>query len=180
MRILGWLFLTTLSLVLMAQLAVLGAPLKLPEAPAGIVSFELAFSAARATHIVDAWRGQNLLETARVHLGIDVAFLLVYPWCFFTGIRLLQTVEQRHGPSRFCDLGHVLAWLVLLCTPLDGLENLLLWQTITSGATPARALLAGTAATFKFLLVVAALLWCLTAVGRWWLRRHQRSLLSPP
>lgn len=180
MRFVGWFFLATLSFVLMGQLTVLGAPLKVPEAPVGIVSFELAFTAARATAIVDAWRGQGLLETARVHLGLDVAFLLVYPWVLFTGIRLLASAPQTPSPSRFETLGHRLAWLVLLAAPLDGLENLLLWQTIASGATLARSLLAGTAATLKFLLAALALLWCLAAMGRWWLRRRQRPHSPPP
>jgi hypothetical protein len=174
MRIFGWLFLATLSLVLLVQLTLLGAPLHGPDAPAGIVSFELAFTAERAAAIVSAWRNAGVLETARVSLGMDVAFLLVYPPFFALSVGLLRTVEQRHAASRFGDLGRPLMWLVLCCAPLDGLENYLLWQTLAQGPTPARALLAGTAATIKFLLVATAAIWCLIAVARLGRRFSQR------
>lgn len=182
MRIFGWLFLATLSLVLMVQLTFLGRPLHVPEAPAGIVSFELAFTPERAAAIADAWRKEGVLETARVSLGLDVVFLLIYPAFFALSVGLLRTAVQRYAPHsttpRVHDLGRPLMWLVLLCTPLDALENYLLWQILAEGATPARTLLAGTAATIKFLLVATALVWCLIAVarlGRQYTRRPART-----
>ncbi|BAH40870.1 MAG TPA: hypothetical protein DGD08_17680 [Gemmatimonas aurantiaca] len=175
MRIFSWLFLATLSLVLLVQLTVLGAPLRGPEAPAGIISFELAFATERADAIVHAWRNAGVLETARVSLGLDVVFLLVYPPFLALSVGLLRTVEQRHAASSFGDLGRPLMWLVLCCAPLDGLENYLLWQTLAQGPTPTRALLAGTAATIKFLLVATAGLWCLIAVARFARRLSRRA-----
>ena len=175
MRIFTWLFLTTLSLVLLVQLTVMGGPLHLPPASAGIVSFELAFTAARAAAILDAWRGAGVLETARVSLGLDVVFLMVYPpWLALT-VALLRGSGQQHTTSRFDDLGRLLMWLVLLCAPLDGLENYLLWQTLADGATPTRALLAGSAATIKFLLVTVTAVWCLVAAARRGLQYRRRS-----
>ncbi|MEN9592463.1 MAG: hypothetical protein RJA21_930, partial [Gemmatimonadota bacterium] len=51
MRFFGWLFLATLSLVLMVQLRLIDGALASPDTPWGIVGFELAFTRDRAAAI---------------------------------------------------------------------------------------------------------------------------------
>lgn len=166
MRIFGWLFFATLSMVLFLQLRGLGVPLVTPDTPWGIVSYELAFTTERAQRMLDAWRSAGALEAARVHLGVDGGFLLAYPLFFWSSVRLLR----RADGSRFDQLGHTVGLAVLACIPLDALENVLLWRMIGTGATATSAALAGVAATLKFLLVLAATGWCLTALARRFIR----------
>lgn len=160
MRFLSWLFLATLSLVLMVQLRLADGALTSPDTPWGIVGFELAFTQARAAEIMAVWRSMGVTESALVSLGVDVAFLLVYPFMF----RSLVQVLRRDDGSAFQRVGAPLAFAVLLCIPLDALENALLWRMLVSGASTPLALMAGVAATLKFLLVVVTAAWCAGAL----------------
>ena len=162
MRILTWAFFASLSIILMLQLRGLDSDLRLPETPAGIVGYELAWSAARGNEIIDVWKRNSVVETAKVSLGMDFVFLIAYPLMFFTAIRLLR----RSPETSFDRLGGWTAVAVLACIPLDATENLLLWQMLDAGATDGRMHLATLAAAAKFLLVLVAALWCLVAIVR--------------
>ncbi|MEQ1691136.1 MAG: hypothetical protein ABMA00_07625 [Gemmatimonas sp.] len=163
MRLLTWLFFATLSLILMLQLRGFDATLRTADTPGGIVGYELAGTAARSNTYLDAWRSANALDTAKVSLGVDFAFLLAYPLMFAIGTTLLV----RRPPSGLFDrVGAVMPYAVLLCIPLDATENLALWRMIDHGATDTLARLAAICAVLKFLLVIAATLWCIAALFR--------------
>jgi hypothetical protein len=162
MRVLRWAFFATLSIILMLQLRALDSDLRLEQTPLGIVGYELAWSAERATDILTVWRRNDVTETARVSLGIDFLFLIAYPLMFFTGARLLA--RDPHGA--FDRLGRQLARAVLLCIPLDALENVLLWHMISNGATDRLMHVATLAASTKFLIVGTVALWCVAAIVR--------------
>jgi len=162
MRLLGWLFLATLSLVLMVQLRLIDGALTSPDTPWGIVGFELAFTQVRAVEIMREWRSMGVTESALVSLGVDVAFLLVYPFMFRSLVQLLW----REDESNFQRFGGKLASAVLVCIPLDALENALLWRMLVAGASTPLALVAGVAATIKFLLVLITAVWCAGALFR--------------
>lgn len=169
-----WLFFATLSLILLLQLRGLDGPLA-AVTPGGIVAYELAFTAERARGILDIWRIAGVTEQARVSLGVDVGFLLVYPWFFRYTVRLLRSPRFSTPGTTFDRLGQILETAVLACMGLDALENWLLWRMLETGATNSGAALAGGAATLKFLLVLLTTLWCLTALSR----RLTRSSNSP-
>lgn len=173
-RALTWLFFATLSLILLLQLQGLDGPLS-DVTRFGIVGYELAFTAERAAEILNSWRIAGVTEQARVSLGVDVGFLLVYPWFFFHSVRLVRGLSVAASGTRFDELGRWLGVAVLACTPLDAVENFLLWRMIETGATGTGAALAGLAATLKFLLIIATTLWCLTALSR----RLTRSSSTP-
>ena len=157
-----WLFLASLSVILLLQLRGFDAPLRSPETPGGIVGLELAFTPERAQAIVDRWQQMGVIETARVGLGVDFGFLLIYPAFFWYSAHLL-TARSRLASWRGRRLGQWLGPAVLACTPLDALENLMLWRVVSDAVTPERVLIASVAATLKFLLVGSTALWCLVA-----------------
>lgn len=173
-RALVWLFFATLSLILLLQLRGIDAPLA-AVTPGGIVAYELAFTAERARGILDIWRIAGVTEQARVSLGVDVGFLLVYPWFFRYTVRLLRTPGFSTPGTTFDRFGQTLGTAVLACLPLDALENGLLWHMLETGATSWGAALAGSAATLKFLLLLVTTFWCLAALSR----RLTRSSSSP-
>lgn len=162
MRLLTWAFWATLSIILMLQLRALDSDLRSPDVPAGIVSYELAWSAERGGAVVTSWRRDGVVETAKVSLGMDFVFLVAYPLMFFTAIRLLR----RTPPARLDRLGGFAGWGVLACIPLDATENLLLWHMLDAGVSDGLMHLATISATLKFLLVLLAALWCLSAISR--------------
>jgi hypothetical protein len=173
-RALVWLFCATLSLILLLQLRGIDAPLA-AVTPGGIVAYELAFTVERAREILAVWRSAGVTEQARVSLGVDVGFLLVYPWFFWHTVRLLRRPGFSTPGTAFDRVGHVLGVAVMACMPLDALENWLLWRMLETGASSSGAALAGGAAALKFLLVLLTTLWCLAALSR----RLTRSSSSP-
>ena len=164
-RLLTWLFFATLSLILLLQLRGIDAPLS-AVTPGGIVAYELAFTADHAKAILDVWRIAGVTESARVSLGVDVGFLLVYPWFFWWSVRLLRTPRFTATGSTMYRAGGVLGAAVLACMPLDAFENWCLWRMIENGPSGTMAMLAGVAASAKFALVLATALWCLVALSR--------------
>ncbi|QJR36963.1 hypothetical protein [Gemmatimonas groenlandica] len=160
MRFFGWLFLATLSLVLMVQLRLIDGALTSPDTPWGIVGFELAFTQVRAADMLSVWDSMGVKESALVSLGVDVAFLLVYPFM----LRGLVQLLRRDDGSDLQRIGARLAAAVLVCIPLDALENALLWRELVTGASTPLALVAGVAASIKFLLVLLTAAWCVGAL----------------
>lgn len=163
-RLLAWLFFATLSLILLLQLRGIDAPLA-AVTPGGIVAYELAFTAQRAREILDVWRIAGVTESARVSLGVDLGFLLAYPWFFWWSIRLLRRPGFSTPGTALDRVGARLLPGVLACMPLDAAENWCLWRMIETGPNASLAMLAGIAATIKFLLVLAAAGWCLVALS---------------
>lgn len=170
--LLRWFFFASLSVILLVQLRGIDAALLSPDTPYGIVGYELAFTVARAQAMLNVWRSMDVLETVRVSLGVDMAFLLAYPWFFRTSIQLLrrfvvprQAVSLNHAGA-FDQVGQWAALAVLACTPLDMTENLVLWRMLETQPSPFGTLLAGLAASIKFLLVLVAGGWCLVAIAR--------------
>lgn len=161
--VLRWLFFATLSLILMLQLRGFDGTLRGDGSTAGIVRYELAWSGSRANDILSAWRSADVLETAKVSLGVDFAFLLAYPFMFASLAALLLRTPATGAFDRF---GSTIQRAVLLCIPLDAIENLALWRMIDHGASDGLAHLATICAALKFLLVIAAALWCLSALAR--------------
>ena len=164
-RLLTWLFFATLSLILLLQLRGIDAPLT-AVTPGGIVAYELAFTAPRAGAMLDTWRIAGVTESARVSLGVDVGFLLVYPWFFWWSVRLLHTPRFVRAGSALDRLGARLGVAVLVCMPLDAIENWCLWRMIENGASAPQAALAGSAASLKFLLLLVTSVWCLVVLSR--------------
>ncbi|MEN9817714.1 MAG: hypothetical protein RLZ32_1594 [Gemmatimonadota bacterium] len=166
---LRWLFLATLSAILLLQLRGLDEPLRTPETPQGIVGFELAGTRAEAARMLAAWRSAGVLEAAKVSLGVDMGFLLAYPFFLRSTMGLLR---RRVRAGRLAWGGDWLVRAVLLCVPLDLAENLLLWRMVDGGATAWGAAAAAACAGVKFLLVAAAVGWSLMALVAGWRGRR--------
>ena len=158
---LRWLFLATLSAILLLQLRGLDSPLRTPDTPQGIVGFELAATRTEAARMLEAWRSAGVLEAAKVSLGVDMGFLLAYPFFLRSTVGGLR---RRVRAGRLARGGDWLVRAVLLCVPLDLAENLLLWRMVDGGATAWGAGAAAVCAGIKFLLVGAAAGWCLLAL----------------
>jgi hypothetical protein len=159
--VIRWLFFAILSLVLMLQLRGFDDVLRTDETPRGIVGYELAWSAARADSMLVVWKRVDALETAKVSLGVDFAFLLSYPLFFAASIALLR---RNRPASQLMSLGAWLQRAVLFCIPFDAIENLALWRMIDRGASDGMAHLATMASVLKFALVLAAVTWLLAAL----------------
>lgn len=149
-----WAVLGVLVVGSVAFAVVLGAqgrPLINDAAPAGIVTYELAWTKERAGQIINSWAG--LIPTARWQLLIDFGFIVFYPLAISLGCEMLAGSRVNTMPA----IGFFLSWAVLVAGPLDATENLALLHMLQHGPSDTFARLAGSSAGLKFVLVYAGL-----------------------
>jgi hypothetical protein len=140
-----------LLVVLTVWLTFLGRELVTPEAPLGIVSYELAEQLDRSDSILRSW-STEAKAAAMLILGLDFLYLLVYPACFSLAAALLGA--RLGGGWR--QVASVVAWVALAAAPLDAVENLALIQQLIHGPSAVYAPLAWWCAIPKFASVVIA------------------------
>lgn len=161
--------LIALALLLVAVMAGLGEPLRSPEAPRGILDFELAGSAARAGAIVDSWSPRARLYAA-LGLGLDYLFLVAYSAAVALAcVRAAARLEPR-APAA-AAVGRGLAWAQPLAAALDASENYGLIRLLLGDGRELWARLALACAIPKFALVFAGILFALGAGAIGLLRR---------
>jgi hypothetical protein len=141
--------------VLLAGLSVwlwyLGRDLVTPEAPHGIVSYELARNPDRAATIIGSW-SPRARAGAMLIQGLDYLYLFVYPaWLSLAAARL---GAQVGGGWR--RAGSAVSWIVLGAAPLDAVENHALIRQLVHGPSQLDAQLAWWCAVPKFTLVAFA------------------------
>ena len=150
--------LTALVVGLSLALTAIAHPLATPEAPQGIVSFELARTAEAATAIVASW-SPRAREAAMLSLGLDYLYLLAYP--AWLSLVCQGIARVRNGAA--AALGMALAWAIWLAAPLDALENAALIRVLSDPAAGVWPAVAWACAVPKFALVFAALGFCIVA-----------------
>ena len=147
--------LTVAVAALSFALGALGAPLVTAEAPAGILSYEFAGTNENALRMVESW-GPEGREAARLVLGLDYLYLVIYPAWFALGCLHLAT-GLAGGLAR---AGRAIAWGVCTAGVFDAVENAASLVLMGPSPAPGLAALAFGCATLKFAGVgVAALYW---------------------
>lgn len=134
----------------------------------GIVEYELAFSAERASTILFLWGNEGTAAAER-SLRIDFAFMPSYA-LLLGGLTLLIA---RAMPGWWGRVGLWLAPAPILAALLDGFENVMLLSILdqAQNVPPIPPLAAGVAAALKFgLLALAAAYWPIS--GLVWLVRQ--------
>jgi hypothetical protein len=126
----------------------------------GIVSFELARTGERAGAILGSWDA-SAREAALLLQGLDYLYLFVYPALFSL---LVRRVAVRLGGA-WESVGVGVGRGVLLCAPLDAIENQALIAQLREGASDALARRAWLAATPKFALLFLAVGFLLACGG---------------
>ena len=162
MHLVVWVIASIASIILMMKLRQLDSVLKSPDTPLGIVGYEFAWTRERAESMLRAWRGLGVLESARESLLVDFVFLLAYPISLGLGCRLLA----RRSAGMFDHVGVTLSYAVLVCMPLDAVENLALLRMLESGASDSMARVAAVSATIKFGLVLVAIVYLIVGLLR--------------
>ncbi len=130
--------------------------------PYSIVAYELAWTPAQAARLFAAW-GAAGARVARESLWIDFAFMPAYA-LLFAGLVLTEARDVTAGLRRVglrIVLAPLAAWL------FDALENASLLGVLGDTAAPSAPLLlaAGLAASLKFLLLLACIVYILTALA---------------
>lgn len=132
--------------------------LRTEAAPNGIVSFELARTGETSRAILDSWNPQAR-EAAMLLQGLDYLYLVVYPiWLSL----LISSPSERLGGT-WQRAGLWMSTAVLLCAPLDAIENHALIVQIMRGPSDDLAARAWLCATMKFALLFAGWVYLATA-----------------
>lgn len=151
-----------LALAMLGHTAVLGRPLTTEAAPAGIISFEFAGTAANAQAMVQSWDATAQL-TAAFLLGYDFLFPLVYGSAII--LACLWAIERvRPLATGWAVGGNYLAWGMVVAVLLDYVENVALYQLLFGSTAVGWAPLATICAGVKFLLIGCAIAY-VTAVA---------------
>jgi len=155
-----WVFFA-IAAAFMIVMQLLGAPLKTADAPAGIVSYELAGSAAVSQRILASWDAGTRVS-AGLNLGLDYLFIVSYVAAIGMGCSLLA-VSFRQWARVLAWIGIVLAWGQLFAGALDALENAALLSLLLGAGPGAWPAVSRACAIPKFLIVALGLLYLLAA-----------------
>ncbi|OGO35210.1 MAG: hypothetical protein A2W35_10910 [Chloroflexi bacterium RBG_16_57_11] len=168
-----FIFAALTALMITIILNVTGKPLITPEAPAGIVSFELAGTISQAQIILDSWDGQAKLFAA-FSLGFDYLYMVAYAVAIGLGCVLASLVIGERGWP-FGGLGAPLAVCLWVAAGFDALENLALSVVLLGGATAeAWPALARICALVKFSLILIGLVYLIYGLIGWLAGRQTR------
>lgn len=125
--------------------------LRTEAAPQGIVSFELARTAARSGAILDSWSTQAR-EAVMLLQGLDYLYLVVYPvW-----LSLLASSLSQWLGGTWQRVGLWISTAVILCAPFDAIENHALILQVMRGPSEELAARAWFCASVKFAFFFAA------------------------
>ncbi len=151
----AFIFLFALTLIVLASLQALGAPLNTETAPMGIVSFEFAGELAPAQRMVESW-GQEGRVYAGLSLGLDYLFLVAYASAISLGCVLVARSLARR--VKFLPgIGAVLAWAQFAAALLDAVENYGLIRVLLGSDQAAWPVVAWWCAVPKFIIVALGL-----------------------
>lgn len=146
------------SLGLLLLLNLTGSPLITPEAPLGIVSYELAGSVEKANAILVSWDA-TAQRAAAFNLGLDYLFMLAYGLAFSLACWITGDALRARGWS-LASLAKPLAMAAWAAAAFDAVENIALTRMLLSGATLAPwPEMARLCALFKFALLFLGLMY---------------------
>ena len=160
------------TLVLMFVMNLAALPLETEAAPYGIISFELAGSAAKSYQIIASWD-----ESARLHaafnIGLDYLFLALYS----TTVGLACVWAGGVLKSRavwLAAFGVPLAWGQWLAATLDAIENTGLTLILFGGEAQFWAPVVRSAAIIKFAIIFVGLSYAFLGLVALWGMKPER------
>jgi len=150
-----FIFLLFMTIFIMIIMNVIGEPLITQSAPSGIVSFELAFSPARAQLMISSWSPDSQLRAAFIQ-GLDFLFPLIYAATLSLGCLLIVNVisSRRKLLSRS---GIMIAWGLVVALICDYIENISLVALLLGRLQSPLPEIAGVCAVIKFALIFFAI-----------------------
>lgn len=146
-----------MSAALLIAMQTLDVPLKTPDAPRGIVSFELAKDMAASRKILNSWNARAKKHAA-FSLGLDFIFLIVY--AIFISLACVQVGKAlQDRSSLLATVGGALAWAQFLAAIFDIVENLALIALLRNSERLWLPTVARASAIIKFSIVSAGLIY---------------------
>lgn len=123
-------------------------PLQTPKTPRGILEMESVWSSQRAGEVREAWGAQGI-DSARKQVYLDFLFLVLYPVL----VSFVCAWFAGGLSGKMAMYGVMVSWAVLLCAPLDAVENLAILKMLSGAIQQPFPAIATIAAGIKFSLL---------------------------
>jgi hypothetical protein len=150
-----FILLLIMAILVMIIMNVIGEPLVTKYAPSGIISFEFAFSVARARLIISSWSPDSQLRAAFIQ-GLDFLFPPIYGVALGFGCLLSHKVlSTRRKP--LSGSGIIITWGLVMAVICDYLENISLVALLFGRLQSSFPQIAGACAVIKFALIFIAI-----------------------
>jgi hypothetical protein len=159
LRQLFWLF-SLLTIAYMIWVRSYLAPLRSDE----IVQFEIAKTVTRAQAIIQDWKNTGKYELGIKSTYFAYLFMALYTIAIALGCRFISAIT---GNEIMIRGGRGFAWLVLIATACDLVENIALSQTIKGPISQWNVTLAYDLARVKFSILIVCLLFIFTCLLYW-------------
>jgi len=159
LRQLFWLF-SLLTIAYMIWVRSYLAPLRSDE----IVQFEIAKTVTRAHAIIQDWKNTGKYEQGIKSTYLAYVFMVLYTIAIALGCRFISACT---GNEIMIKGGRGFAWLILIATACDLVENIALSQTIRGPISQWNVTLAYDLARVKFSVLIVCLLFMFTCLLYW-------------
>ena len=144
-------FFGILTAVVFLAMKSVSEPLITPEAPGGIISFELAKSLEQSQAMLDSW-DTNAKINAGLSLGIDFLFLFAYG--IFFAIACFSVAKKfKDRINWLYKLGVYLAFLQLVAALFDAIENVALIKLLLGSNNGIHSSIAYYFVSIKFAII---------------------------
>jgi hypothetical protein len=163
-------FLFAGTLIFFLALRFQGKELYSPHAPNGIISLELASNGSKVQRVMDGWKEQGLVSTARNNIWLDFLFIPFYVMLFYSLCGNIS-VRLRFTPAK---LGVLLAFFSLIAGIFDVFENILMMAATYGAYNDLTAFFTTLFAYAKLLLLSLSLVYVIIfGTVAIWLRRRR-------
>lgn len=159
LRQLFWFFFL-LTVAYMIWVRIYLAPLSSDE----LIQFEIAKTADHARHIVDNWKLTGKYEHGIQSTYFAYIFMFLYTVAIILGCRFISACT---GNDIMIKGGRGFAWLILVATVCDLIENIALSHTIRGPITQWDVTVAYNLARVKFSIVIVCILFMLACTLYW-------------
>ena len=133
-----------------------------------IVQFEIAKTANKARTIIEDWKNTGKYEQGIKSTYVAYAFMILYTIAIALGCRFISTCT---GNEIMIKGGRGFAWLIVLATVCDLVENIALSHTIRGPISQWNVTVAYNMARVKFSIVIVCLLFMLACFLYWLIGR---------
>lgn len=159
LRQLFWLFaLLTIGYMIWARNYL--SPLSAGE----IVQFEVAKTISKAQSIIQEWKSTGKYDQGIKSTSLAYLFIILYTLAIGLGCRFISACT---GNEILTKGGRGFAWLIILATVCDIIENIAMSRTLAGDFSRVNILLVYNLARIKFSIVIVCLLYILACTLYW-------------
>lgn len=139
-----------------------------PLSSAEIVQLEIAKTVARAHAIIDYWKVSGKYDSGLKSTSLAYLFIILYTLAIGLGCRFISACT---GNEILAKGGRGFAWLIVVATVCDVVENIAMSRTVAGHITQRTVTIAYNMARVKFSIVIVCLLFMLACALYWVISR---------